>query len=144
MTWAGGCWRRTRKILFPSSLWRTRATICVCTFTSPYAWAQTSNPQTPAASKSSGGGQGLTNPPREAPVGNPTNGMGGIGVSPCDLDREFAPQIAQLLATPPLQSAQVLAFFPPPSVRLACLLENPLIGQSRDIKAVTLVEYCQI
>ncbi|XP_066343930.1 histone-lysine N-methyltransferase ATXR2-like [Miscanthus floridulus] len=32
--------------------------------------------------------------------------MGGIGVSPCDLDREFAPQIAQLLATPPLQSAQ--------------------------------------
>ncbi|CAN6229664.1 unnamed protein product [Urochloa humidicola] len=32
--------------------------------------------------------------------------MGGCGVSPCDLDREFAPQIAQLLATPPLQSAQ--------------------------------------
>ncbi|OEL12783.1 Histone-lysine N-methyltransferase ATXR2 [Dichanthelium oligosanthes] len=32
--------------------------------------------------------------------------MGGSGVSPCDLDREFAPQIAQLLATPPLQSAQ--------------------------------------
>ena len=103
-----------------------------------------SNPKTPAASKSGGGGQGLTNPPREAPVGTPTNGMGGIGVSPCDLDREFAPQIAQLLATPPLQSAQVLAFFPAPSVRLACLLENPLIDQSRDIKAVTLVEYCQI
>nr|CAB3488356.1 unnamed protein product [Digitaria exilis] len=32
--------------------------------------------------------------------------MGGIGASPCDLDREFAPQIAQLLATPTLQSAQ--------------------------------------
>ncbi|CAN6240994.1 unnamed protein product [Urochloa humidicola] len=32
--------------------------------------------------------------------------MSGCGVSPCDLDREFAPQIAQLLATPPLQSAQ--------------------------------------
>ncbi|RLM66596.1 histone-lysine N-methyltransferase ATXR2 [Panicum miliaceum] len=32
--------------------------------------------------------------------------MGGIGASPCDLDREFAPQIAQLLATPPIQSAQ--------------------------------------
>jgi len=36
----------------------------------------------------------------------PIDGMGGIGDSPCDLDREFAPQIAQLLATPPLQSAQ--------------------------------------
>ncbi|KAG2569014.1 histone-lysine N-methyltransferase ATXR2-like isoform X2 [Panicum virgatum] len=32
--------------------------------------------------------------------------MGGIGDRPCDLDREFAAQIAQLLATPPLQSAQ--------------------------------------
>ncbi|KAL6651985.1 hypothetical protein ACP70R_010910 [Stipagrostis hirtigluma subsp. patula] len=32
--------------------------------------------------------------------------MGGSSVSPCDLDREFAPQIAQLLATPPPQSAQ--------------------------------------
>uniref|UniRef100_A0A0D9W9W8 SET domain-containing protein n=1 Tax=Leersia perrieri TaxID=77586 RepID=A0A0D9W9W8_9ORYZ len=32
--------------------------------------------------------------------------MGGSSESPCDLDREFAPQIAQLLATPPLQSAQ--------------------------------------
>ncbi|WVZ87279.1 hypothetical protein U9M48_033940 [Paspalum notatum var. saurae] len=32
--------------------------------------------------------------------------MGGIGTSPCDLDRQFAPQIAQLLAAPPLQSAQ--------------------------------------
>ena len=137
MTRAGGYWRRTRKIVFASSLWRTRATICLSVRLS-------SNPQTPAASKSSGGGQGLTNPPREAPVGNPTNGMGGIGVSPCDLDREFAPQIAQLVATPPLQSAEVLAFFPAPSVRLACLLENPLIDQSRDIKAVTLVEYCQI
>jgi hypothetical protein len=31
------------------------------------------------------------------------------GASPCDLDREFAPQIAQLLATPPLHSAQVLS-----------------------------------
>ncbi|BAS91148.1 Os04g0629100, partial [Oryza sativa Japonica Group] len=33
-------------------------------------------------------------------------GMGGSSASPCDLDREFAPQIAQLLATPPLQPAQ--------------------------------------
>ncbi|KAG2574951.1 histone-lysine N-methyltransferase ATXR2-like isoform X2 [Panicum virgatum] len=32
--------------------------------------------------------------------------MGGIGASPCDLDGKFAPQIAQLLATPSLQSAQ--------------------------------------
>jgi hypothetical protein len=32
--------------------------------------------------------------------------MGGSSASPCDLDREFAPQIAQLLATPPLQPAQ--------------------------------------
>ncbi|KAM0894330.1 hypothetical protein ACQ4PT_024507 [Festuca glaucescens] len=30
----------------------------------------------------------------------------GSGTSPCDLDREFARQIAQLLATPPLQPAQ--------------------------------------
>lgn len=66
--------------------------------------------------------------------------MDASSVSPCDLDREFAPQIAQLLATPPLQSAQVLAFFLAPSVRLACLLENPLIEQSLGIKAVTLVE----
>ncbi|KAL6844543.1 hypothetical protein ACP4OV_026216 [Aristida adscensionis] len=32
--------------------------------------------------------------------------MGGSSVSPCQLDREFAPQIAQLLATPPPESAQ--------------------------------------
>ncbi|NP_001149542.1 MYND finger family protein [Zea mays] len=32
--------------------------------------------------------------------------MDASSVSPCDLDREFALQIAQLLATPPLQSAQ--------------------------------------
>ncbi|KAJ1272913.1 hypothetical protein BS78_06G239400 [Paspalum vaginatum] len=32
--------------------------------------------------------------------------MGGSGASPCDLDREFAPQIAQLLAAPSLHSAQ--------------------------------------
>lgn len=39
-------------------------------------------------------------------------GMGGSSASPCDLDREFAPQIAQLLATPPLQPAQVRFLFP--------------------------------
>ncbi|XP_062184417.1 histone-lysine N-methyltransferase ATXR2 [Phragmites australis] len=32
--------------------------------------------------------------------------MSGCSVSPCDLDRELAAQIAQLLAAPPLQSAQ--------------------------------------
>ena len=68
-----------------------------------------SNPKTPSGQQKRRrrGGQELTNPLREAPL-PPIDGMGGIGASPCDLDGKFAPQIAQLLATPSLQSAQVL------------------------------------
>uniref|UniRef100_A0A0E0KVK7 SET domain-containing protein n=1 Tax=Oryza punctata TaxID=4537 RepID=A0A0E0KVK7_ORYPU len=47
--------------------------------------------------------------PRRRPAAEETRaggGMGGSSASPCDLEREFAPQISQLLATPPLQSAQ--------------------------------------
>ncbi|GJN01663.1 hypothetical protein PR202_ga18944 [Eleusine coracana subsp. coracana] len=39
--------------------------------------------------------------------------MGWNSVSPCDLDREFAPQIAQLLTTPPLHSAKAFPSFRP-------------------------------
>jgi hypothetical protein len=70
----------------------------------------------------------------------PIDGMGGIGASPCDLDREFAPQIAQLLATPPIQSALVLPSRTPSRLLgLVCLLENSLIEQSRAAAVTSLV-----
>jgi hypothetical protein len=64
-------------------------------------------PQNPARQRPATSGGRSQDWRQTAPANSGGMARGSGGASPCDLDREFAPQIAQLLATPPLQPAQV-------------------------------------